>query len=307
MKLNAVDERLLKEVAQLHTVPSGAYNIRKNGQLLERNSLPGINIFSKKDRSGIDVIVDPDIVNQSVHIPVILSEGGLDDLVYNTFEIGENSEVLIVAGCGIHNDSALQSKHDGIHEFYLRKGSKMRYVEKHYGEGEGTGERVLNPVTKIHIEEGATAELELVQIGGIDHTKRVTEVYIGERGRLVMNERLLTHKSQQAVSEVTVDLQGADSSGEVLSRSVAQEKSLQIFRISLIGRSRCKGHVACDSIIMDQADVRSQPELCAKNALAELTHEAAIGKLAGDQIIKLMTFGLSEEEAIRVLLDGYLK
>jgi Fe-S cluster assembly scaffold protein SufB len=307
MKLNALDEELLKQIADLHGTPPGAFNIRKDGTALARESTAEINISPKSDKPGINITVAPGTVNKSIHIPVILTQGGLQDLVYNTFEIGSGSDVLIVAGCGIHNDSTQKSQHDGVHEFFIRRNAKIRYIEKHYGQGGGTGERILNPVTVLWLEEGATAEIELIQVRGISNTERKTEVHIGERAHLVMNERLLTHETQRAESSIMVHLEGEDSSGEVLSRSVAQDTSLQIFNVSLIGYTRCKGHVSCDSIIMDQADIRSQPELWAKNAAAELTHEAAIGKLSGDQIIKLMTFGLNENEAIQTLLQGYLK
>jgi Fe-S cluster assembly scaffold protein SufB len=307
MKLNALDEELLKQIADLHGTPQGAFNIRKDGSALARESTAEIAISSKTDKPGIDITVMPGTINKSVHIPVILTQGGLQDLVYNTFEIGEGADVLIVAGCGIHNDSSQRSQHDGIHEFFVRRNAKIRYVEKHYGQGGGTGERILNPETILWLEEGARAEIELIQVRGISNTERKTTAHIGERAHLIMNERLLTHETQRAESSIIVHLEGEDSSGEVLSRSVAQDKSLQIFKVSLIGYTRCKGHVSCDSIIMDQADIRSQPELWAKSAAAELTHEAAIGKLAGDQIIKLMTFGLTESEAIQTLLQGYLK
>ena len=307
MNLSVVDEELLKQIADLHGTPPGAFNIRKDGIALARESTTEISISSKNDKPGINIIVAPGTINKSIHIPVILTEGGLQDLVYNTFEIGAGSEVLIVAGCGIHNDSTQKSQHDGVHEFFVRRNAKIRYIEKHYGQGGGTGERVLNPVTILWLEEGATAELELVQVRGISNTERKTEVHIGDRAHLLMNERLLTHETQKAASSIIVHLEGEDSSGEVLSRSVAQDSSIQIFKVNLIGYTRCKGHVACDSIIMNQAEIRSQPELWAKSSAAELTHEAAIGKLAGDQIIKLMTFGLTENEAIQTLLKGYLK
>ncbi|MCL6588749.1 MAG: SufD family Fe-S cluster assembly protein [Firmicutes bacterium] len=307
MRLAAIDEQLLKQIAGLHGTPPGAYNIRKNGAVLARESKDGITITPKTGKPGIDIRIEPGVLDKSVHIPVIMTEGGLHDLVYNTFEIGAGSDVLIVAGCGIHNPSGQKSQHDGIHEFFVRKGAKIRYIEKHYGEGGGTGERVLNPVTILHLEEGATAELELVQVRGIDHTVRETEVHVAAHGHLLINERLLTHESQRAESKIVVHLEGDESSGEVLSRSVGQGDSFQSFEVSLIGYTKCKGHVACDSIIMDRADIRAKPELWAKNAAAELTHEAAIGRLAGDQIIKLMTFGMTEEEAVKTLLQAYLK
>jgi Fe-S cluster assembly scaffold protein SufB len=307
MRFNAVDEHILTEIADIHGVPAGAYNIRKNGHALARESRNGITITSKTDKPGIDITVAPGVVNQSVHIPVIITEGGFDDLVYNTFDVGEGADVLIVAGCGIHNATGAKSQHDGVHEFFVRKGAKIRYIEKHYGEGIGVGERVLNPTTIFHLEEGANAELELVQIRGVNRSIRKSEIHVAAKGHILMNERLLTHGRQQAISEIEVHLEGEDCSGEVLSRSVAQDHSSQIFKVGLIGYSRCKGHVACDSIIMDKADIRSQPELWAKDAAAELTHEAAIGKLSGDQIVKLMTFGLTEEEAVKTLLEGYLR
>lgn len=204
MQLNAIDESLLKEIADLHGVPQGAYNIRKNGQAVARVSVPGITITPKEGKPGIDITVDPGIVNQSVHIPVILTAEGTNDLVYNTFEIGAGADVLIVAGCGIHNASDASSQHDGIHEFYVRKGARMKYVEKHYGEGGGSGDRVLNPVTKVYLEEGAYAELELVQVRGINHTVRKTEIHVGPHAHLLMNERLLTHEDQDADSDSPV-------------------------------------------------------------------------------------------------------
>ncbi len=306
MQLNALDKDLLKEIADLHGVPQGAYNIRKNGESLGRESREGITITPKEDRPGINIQITPGTVNQSVHIPVMLTIPGLHDVVYNTFEVGAGSDVLIVAGCGIHTTSG-KSQHDGVHEFFIRKGAKIKYVEKHYGAGGGTAERVLNPVTIIHLEEGATAELELVQIRGIDNTERKTEIFQAANSRIIMNERLLTHEEQRAYSEITVHLQGDGSNAEVLTRSVGQNHSVQVFKASLIGYGRCKGHLSCDSIIMGEADIRSQPEIWAKSAEAELTHEAAIGKLSGEQIMKLMTFGLTEEEAVRTLLDGYLR
>lgn len=305
--MNVLDNKLLKEVADLHDIPQGAFNIRKNGELLTRKSSANIEIRTKEDKPGIDIIVKPGTKGESVHIPVIVTATGVDDIVYNTFDIGEGSDVLVVAGCGIHNPGDKTSQHNGIHSFIIRKGAKMHYVEKHYGEGEGSGEKILNPQTIIEIEEGGHAELELVQLRGVDSTKRITEAKVHKNGHLIITERLLTHGSQIAESEMTVELIGEDASTQIISRSVAQENSQQVFYPRVIGYNKCRGHVQCDAIIMDKAQVRAIPEISAKHADAQLIHEAAIGKIAGEQIIKLMTLGLTEEEAEDTILQGFLK
>lgn len=304
--LNALDKKLLQEVADLHGVPQGAYNIRKNGEGVGRNTTANINIVNKADKPGIDIIIKPNTKNESVHIPVIMSKEGLTDVVYNTFEVGEGSDVVIVAGCGIHNSGDSKEQHDGIHEFFVRKGAKMKYVEKHYGEGNGKGERVLNPKTIIEVEENGIAELEMVQIKGVDRTVRDTEVVLHKNARLIVTERLLTYLNQSAESIITVELKGEDSSAQIISRSVAQDDSKQIFHLNLRGYSKCRGHIQCDSIIMDNAHVSSIPEISALHSDAQLIHEAAIGKIASDQLVKLMTLGLTEKEAEDTVLNGFL-
>lgn len=306
MQLNALDKKILEEVADLHDIPSGAYNIRRNGEGAGRNTTANIDIVTKEDKPGIDVIVKPETKDESVHIPVILSKN-LDDMVYNTFDIGENSDVLVVAGCGIHNSGTSKSQHDGIHDFVVRKGARMKYVEKHYGEGDGTGDRVLNPQTNIEVEEGATVEIEMVQIKGVDRTKRDTYVVLHKDARLIVTERLLTTGDQEAESNITVELKGENSTAQVITRSVAQGKSKQVFHLVMKGKEACRGHIQCDSIIMDQGQVSSIPEVAALHPAAELIHEATIGRIAGDQLTKLMTLGLSEEEAEDRILGGFLK
>ncbi|RJE49277.1 MULTISPECIES: SufD family Fe-S cluster assembly protein [unclassified Dehalobacter] len=303
--LNAIDKKILAEVADLHEIPHGAYNIRKNGEKAGRNTTANIDIVTKQDKPGIDIIVKPGTKGESVHIPVILSEG-IDDLVYNTFEIGADSDVLIVAGCGIHNPGSKKAQHDGVHEFFVRKGAKMKYVEKHYGEGDGSGERILNPKTIIEVEEGGVAELEMVQIRGVDQTKRDTEVRLHKNARLIVMERLLTTTNQNAESDITVELIGEDAAAQIISRSVAQDHSTQVFHLNMRGYAQCRGHIQCDSIIMDQAKVSSIPEISAFHSDAQLIHEAAIGRIANDQLIKLMTLGLTEKEAEDMILQGFL-
>ena len=304
--LNEIDKKLLAEVASLHEIPKGAYNIRKNGQGVGRNTTANIDIITKEDKPGIDVIVKPGTRGESVHIPVILSEG-FGDLVYNTFEIGENSDVLVVAGCGIHNPGKDKAQHDGIHSFFVRRGAKLRYVEKHYGQGEGSGEKILNPKTVIEVEEGGVVELEMVQIKGVDQTKRDTDVILHKDAHLIVTERMLTHQEQFAESNINVELRGEDSTAQIISRSVAQDKSEQIFHLNLKGYAKCRGHIQCDSIIMHEARVSSIPEITAHHSEAELIHEAAIGKIANEQLIKLMSLGLSEKEAEDTILQGFLK
>ncbi len=305
--LDATDKRLLEEVADLHGLPMGAYNIRKNGQGIRRKTTANIEIATKEDKPGINVVIKPGTRGESVHIPVILSREDLHDLVYNTFEIGADSDVLIVAGCGIHNPGCKTAQHDGIHEFFVRKGARMRYVEKHFGEGEGTGEKILNPKTMVEVEEGGIAELELIQIKGVDHTRRETEVILHKNARLIVTERLLTTSNQTSDSIITVELRGDDSTAQIVSRSVAQDNSRQIFHLNLRGYTRCRGHIQCDSIIMHQAQVSSIPEISAFHSDSQLIHEAAIGKIASEQLVKLMTLGLTEKEAEETILKGFLK
>lgn len=298
---------MLEKVADLHEIPQGAFNIRKNGAGVQRNTTDNIDIVTKTDKSGIDVIIKPYTKGESVHIPVIVTEENINDVVYNTFEVGAYSDVLIVAGCGIHNSGHHKSQHDGIHTFFVRKGAKLKYVEKHYGQGDGKGQRVLNPKTIIEVEEDAVVELELIQIKGIDQTKRDTEIRLMDNAKLVVTERLLTYQNQEAESNIIVELQGTDSSAQIISRSVAQDDSKQVFYFDLIGRNKGRGHIQCDAIIMHNAQVLSTPRISAHHSEAQLVHEAAIGRIESEQLIKLMSLGFSEQEAEDTILSGFLK
>ncbi|MGN0145508.1 MAG: SufB/SufD family protein [Clostridium sp.] len=305
--MDDIQKNLLKEISDLHSIPEGAYNIRVDGALALRNTTANIDIVSKKDKSGIDIYIKENTKNESVHIPVILSQSGMTDLVYNDFHIGENADVTIVAGCGIHNGGDKKSQHDGIHTFYIGKNAKVKYIEKHYGEGEGTGERVLNPVTIVNIEDGGYMEMETTQIKGVDSTKRVTKAKLDDNATLVIKEKIMTHDSQFAETEFEVDLNGTDSSANVVSRSVAKNNSKQVFLSKINGNNKCAGHTECDAIIMDNGCVKAIPEITANNVEASLIHEAAIGKIAGEQLIKLMTLGLTEQEAEEQIVSGFLK
>lgn len=302
-----IQKDLLKKIADIEKTPIGAYNIRVNGEKLSRNTTPNIDIITKNDKPGIDIIIKENTKNESVHIPVILTKSGLKDLVYNDFYIGKNADVIIVAGCGIHNSSCETSQHDGIHTFYLEEGAKVKYIEKHYGEGDGTGKRILNPQTIVHLKDGAFLEMETVQIKGVDSTIRETTAYLSSNTNLSISERIMTHGSQSAKTVFKVDLNGKNSSTHVASRSVARDTSTQEFISNVNGNNECFGHVECDAIIMDNAKVISTPKIIANNIDANLTHEAAIGKIAGDQLIKLMSLGLSEKQAEEKIISGFLK
>ncbi len=305
--MNKTELHMLEAVADLHEVPQGAYNIRKNGELSGRQSTENITIESKTDKPGIEIRVKPGTVNESVHIPVIITEAGVEDLVYNDIYIGDDSDVLIVAGCGIHNSGDKKSEHDGIHRFFIGKNARLKYVEKHYGEGEGTGERILNPTTEIYMEENSFCEMESVQIKGVDSTKRDTIAKLEAGARLVILEKLMTHGKQIAHSDMVIELNGKDASSQIISRSVAKDDSEQVFYPRAVGNASCKAHVQCDSIIMDNAKIRSIPEIAANHWDANIIHEAAIGRINNDQLLKLQTLGKTEEEAEEIIINCFLK
>ena len=304
--LSPIDESLLAEIASMHGMPKGAFNIRKDGELVERHSSAYIEIATKTDNPGIDIRIKPGTKGETVYIPVIVTKSGLKDVVYNTFYIGEDCDVKIVAGCGIHNCGDEATEHDGIHSFHIGRNSRVSYVEKHYGEGEGTGERILNPTTNVYMDEGSFCEMEMVQLRGVTSTVRDTNAELAAGAKLVLIEKLLTHDKQHATSNMKVELKGEDANVQVISRSVAQDDSVQIFNPLVIGEAACHGHVQCDAIIMGNAKVKAIPGIEAADEDAQLIHEAAIGKIAGDQIVKLMTLGLTEEEAEEEIIDDFL-
>ena len=306
--LNEIQEKILAIVADMKGTGEGAVNIRSDGRKAFRRNTEHIVIESKTDKDGIDIHIAPFTKNESVHIPVVLTKTGFSDLVYNDFFVVVGADVTIVAGCGIHNCGDCDSEHDGIHTFYVGKNAKVKYIEKHYGEGEGSGKRILNPQTILYLEEGASVTLETSQLRGVDDTKRYTKAECrGADSEIIIRENLLTHGEQHAVSEMDVFLNGENSKVQVVSRSVAQERSSQVFYPRVEGNSKCFGHVQCDAIIMDKAKVRAIPEIICNHVDASLIHEAAIGRIAGEQILKLMTLGLSAEEAEQKILEGFLR
>lgn len=305
--MNKVDEALLTEVLGENLEKADAINIRKNGESIKRSVSPYIDIVSKKDKSGIDIFVKDNVKFGIVHIPVIITESGLTDVVYNDFYIGKNSNVIIMAGCGIHNDLHKDSEHDGIHRFFLSENSKVKYVEKHYGEGKGDGKRVLNPTTEIYMKQGSSMTMDSVQIKGVDDTIRITKAELAENTTLVINEKILTNNAQTAKTEFNVELNGENASTHVTSRSVATDESYQEFKSNINGNTKCYAHVECDAIIKDNGRVKAIPEIYAGSVDANLIHEAAIGKIAGEQLLKLMSLGLSEKDAEAAIIEGFLK
>lgn len=305
--MDAIQRELLVQVADLHEIPVGAYNIRANGSSVDRKSTGNIEIINKEDKSGIEIHIKPGTKRESVHIPVIMSQSGLEEVVYNDFYIGENADVTIIAGCGIHNGGDASTRHDGIHRFFIQKNAHVKYIEKHYGSGDGKGERIMNPVTEIHMDEDSFMEMDTVQIKGVDSTKRENKAWLKEGAKLIVMERLMTHGRQRAESYFDVQLDGEDSSANIISRSVARNDSFQLFQADLCGNNRCSGHTECDAIIMENAKISAVPELTANHVDAALIHEAAIGKIAGEQLIKLMTLGLTEAEAEEQIISGFLK
>lgn len=305
--MDEIQKNLLEQVAGLHEMPSGAYNIRANGASVDRATTANIDIVTKTDKSGIDIVIKPGTKKESVHIPVVLSQSGLTEMVYNDFYVGDDCDVAIVAGCGIHNSGDQDSKHDGIHSFFIGKNSHVKYVEKHYGSGDGKGERIMNPETVVELGENSFMEMETVQIKGVDSTKRSTSAKLADGAKLVVTEKLMTHGKQTAETAFQVDLDGVGSSANIISRSVAKEESRQLFLSKINGNNKCAGHSECDGIIMDNAVISAIPEITANHLDAELIHEAAIGKIAGEQLIKLMTLGLTEAQAEEHIVNGFLK
>lgn len=306
-EFTAIEKQLLKAVADIESVPRGAFNVREDGTLKGRNVTANIDIVSKTDKPGIDIIIKDGTKNERVDIPVIITKTGVTDLVYNDFYIGDDADVLIVAGCGIHNPGCGTSRHDGIHTFHVGKNAKVKYVEKHYGEGDGSGERVLNPTTVIEIAEGGYLEMETLQIKGVDSTIRKTDAVLDKHATLVIREKIMTHGNQFAETHFTVDLNGEHSSAHVVSRSVAKDNSKQVFNSLVNGNAKCNGHTECDAIVMDNGKVSAIPRINANDVDATLIHEATIGKIAGEQLIKLMSLGLTEKQAEEEIINGFLK
>ncbi len=302
------DQRtLLAELADAAAVEGGAFNVRVNGASAGRRSTESVRIEPKPGNAGFDIYIAPGARADKVHIPVVITASGLRETVYNDFHIGEGAEVSIVAGCGIHNCGGLDSRHDGVHRFWLGRGARASYVEKHVGTGDGKGRRLLNPVTEVHQDEGSSMEMEMVQIRGVDDTTRTTKATLAAGARLAVRERLLTDGAERAASVYTVVLGGRDSVADIVSRGVARGDSFQRLDLKIVGDAPCRGHTECDSIIMDRGRILAVPALEANDVDAALVHEAAIGKIAGEQLVKLMTLGLTEHEAEEQIIEGFLK
>lgn len=305
--MDKIEKNMLQEIAELDSLPVGAYNIRSNGESEARNTTANIDIITKEDKSGLDIKIKDKTKNESVHIPVIISKSGLKETVYNDFFIGDDCDITIVGGCGIHNCGSVESRHDGIHRFFVGKNSKIKYIEKHYGEGDGEGKKVMNPTTEVVLGENSFMDMETSQIAGIDDTIRITKAVLENGASLIIHDKILTSGTQRAEAEINVDLNGENSSCDIISRGVAKENSYQKIILGINGNTKCSGHAECDSIIMDHGIIEAIPQLKATNVDASLIHEAAIGKIAGEQLIKLMTLGLTEKEAEEEIIQGFLR
>lgn len=304
--LDKITEKILKQIDSTGFNQTGAFNLRHNGAALCHGDSEHIKIKKKEDKQGIDIYIDGETKGEQVHIPVVVDASGMTDVVYNDFYIADGADVTIVAGCGIHNSGCNESRHDGIHAFHVGKGANVRYEEKHYGDGEGTGAKVLNPVTKIYLDEDAVFTLDTAQIKGVDSTVRGTDVVMGANSKLYVVEKLMTHDNQDAESNMEIQMNGEGSSAQIVSRSVAKGSSRQVFHPKAVGNAKCHAHVQCDSIIMDEAEVCSIPEINARHLDAAIIHEAAIGRINDEQLTKLRTLGMTEEEAEGVIIDNFL-
>lgn len=286
---------------------SGAYNIRVNGKLLDRQTNEQVNIVSKKDNSGIDIYIKDGTVGQTIGIPVVLTSGDITETVLNDFHIGKNCDVTIIAGCGIENCSSCTSQHDGIHIFYVGENSKIKYIERHYGHGEGSGQKVMNPETVINMQKDSKMEMITTQIEGVDSTIRKTTATLQDGANLTITEKVLTSGDQKATSIFDVNLNGKNSKAKLVSRVVAKDNSYQDFFSDVKGNNDCYAHIECDAIIVNNAKVGSTPKIVANHPDASLVHEATIGKIAGEQLLKLLSLGLDEKEAEDVIIQGFLK
>lgn len=306
--MEKLDNKILKEIiGDKNVLEEDVYNIRKNGKCVARKDNPNISIVSKENNKGLDIYVKENTLFGVIHIPVIITESGLKDVVENDFHIGKNSNIVILSGCGVHNPLNKESEHDGIHRFYLEEGAKVKYIEKHYAEGKGTGKKILSPTTEIYLEENASLTMDTIQIKGVDYSERKTYAKLKDKSTLTITEKIMTCEDEKAITDFKIDLEGNNASCHVTSRSVATDSSYQEFHSNVVGHNKCYAHVECDAIIKDAGKIRAIPEIYAKNVDANLIHEAAIGKIAKDQLAKLMSLGLTEKEAENAIIEGFLK
>lgn len=305
--MNDITKKLLSEVSDYEGEFKGAYNIRENGECAGRQSSENITIESKQDGPGLVIHISSKAQKETMYIPACVTHGNVDDLVYNDFYVGAGADVTIVAGCGVHTDNEGVAKHNGIHRFFLEKGAHVLYQEKHIGTGTGKGLRKIDPVTDIYMDEDSVLEMDTLQIGGVDESDRKTTAALKARARLIIHERIMTDGREQAKTDFVVSMDGEDAGVDLVSRSVARGESYQEYHSAIKGNCRCTGHSECDAILVGNGKVNAAPELFAGDIDASLIHEAAIGKIAGEQIIKLQTLGLTEQQAEEKIIEGFLK
>lgn len=305
--MNSITENLLGIVSEWDGGYKGAFNIREDSGCAGRQSTENIKIENKTDNPGIVIRVKSAAQKETVYIPACVTHAGVNDLVYNDFIIEDGADVIIVAGCGVHSEGEEEARHNGIHRFFIGKNAKVLYKEKHVGTGTGTGAKRIDPVTDVEMDENSYMEMDTVQIGGVTASNRLTTAKLAAGAKLVVNERLMTDGEESAKSDFKVDMNGEDSCVDIVSRSVAKGNSFQEYKSVINGNCKCMGHTECDAILSENGRVNAVPALYAADIDASLIHEAAIGKIAGEQIIKLCTLGLTEEEAERKIIEGFLK
>jgi len=302
-----MNKKLLSKITDYEIDKDTAHNIRENGVSISRYETSNIKIKNKGDKQGIDIFIEKNTIDEFVHIPVLINITDYEETVYNDFYVGDNSDITIVAGCGIHNDCETKSVHNGIHTFHIGKNATVKYIEKHYADGNMENNKFINTDTVINQEINSSFTIETAQISGIDFSKRNTIADLNKNCSLVIKETLMSDDKEKIETNFEIKLNGIDSKADIASKSVVRGNSSQKFISIVEGNTKCFAHVSCDAIIMEKGVVRSTPQIIANSSEAEISHEAVIGKIAGDQIKKLMTLGASEKEAENKILEGFLK
>ena len=283
-----------------------AMNIREDAQTCQRRNSENVIITGLKDNTGLKIHVLSSAKGEEVFIPAIVTKSNITDEVRNDFYIDSGAEVIIQAGCALHTDGNGESTHNGNHHFYIGEGAKVTYNEKHFGEGTNA-KKTISPSNVIVLEKNAYLKMDTIQTDGVSYTNRTTKATVKAGARLEINERIQTQNDQQSISNIDIDAIGDGASIDIVSRSVAKDDSVQTLKTNITANSVCTGHSECDTILVGNGKATSIPALVANNPKASLVHEAAIGRISQQQIEKLQTLGLDEEEAEHYIIKGFLR